>query len=270
MIHYLALVLYIGAFVLWLRALSRGGKGREASIAFALAASGVAVHLLALGLFAARWDQLPLAGLAPSLSTLSLIMGLGLMATLALGEATRVGIVLVPVMALLEGTAAVLGVAPRPGPPLDFQGAWFAFHVTLGFVAYGGMALAFAAGALYLVQFHELKIKRLGRLFRFTPSLAALDRLVKVSLVAGAVGLTLTLVLGWAWTVSFRQTLQAADPKVLWGVFSWFVVVTALAARLGPGRRERRGALAAVAGFVAVLLAYVVLRVSLGSGGFFL
>ncbi len=270
MIHYLALVLYIVAFVFWLRALARGGRGREASVAFGVAAAGVALHVAALVLFTVRFGELPLAGLAPSLSSLALIMGLGLMATLALGEASRVGIVLVPLMILLEGVAAVLGVVPRSGPPLDFQGAWFSLHVTLGFVAYGGMALAFAAGALYLVQFHELKVKRLGRLFRFTPSLAVLDRLVKVGLVTGFVCLSLTLFLGWAWTVRFRQTFQAGDPKVLWGIFSWFVVVASLAARLGAGRRERRGALAAVAGFGAVLLAYVVIRATLVQGAFFL
>lgn len=270
MLHYLALLLYIGAFVLWLRALARGGRGREASLAFGLAASGVAVHAAALALFTVEYGELPLAGLAPALSTLALLVGVGLMGTLALGEASRVGIVLVPFMVLLEGTAAVLGVSAPAGPPLGFQGAWFALHVSLGLAAYGGMAVAFAAGALYLVQFHELKVKRLGRIFRFTPPLAALDRLVKMGLVTGFVCLTLTLALGWAWTVRFRQTFQVGDPKVLWGIFSWFILVTALSARLGSGRRERRGALGAVVGFGTVILAYVVLRVTLASKGFFL
>lgn len=270
MIHVLALSLYGGAFAFWLRSLLRGARGREATVAFVLAASGVLAHGAGLVRFVVRYGELPLAGLAPSLSTLALVIGLGLMATLALGEASRVGIVLVPIMILLEGAAAVLGVHPRPGPPLDFQGAWFSFHVTLAFAGYGSFALAFASGLLYLIQFHELKVKRLGRLFRFLPPLATLDRLVRLGLVTGTVTLGLALFLGWAWTVRFRQSFEVTDPKVLWGVFTWLVLVGALVLRRGSGRREHRAALASVAGFAAVAFTYVLLRLAVGEGGFFL
>ncbi len=148
MIHFLALFLYIGAFVFWSRALWHGGRGSETGVAFALSAAGVTVHAFALVQYTVDSGELPLAGLAPSLSTLALIIGLGLMGTLALGEASRVGIVLVPLIVLLEGTAAFMGVTPRAGPPLDFQGVWFSLHVTLAFAGYGGMAVAFAAGLL--------------------------------------------------------------------------------------------------------------------------
>ena len=270
MIHLLALVLYIAALVSWARALWRGPEGRESGAAFALAAAGVAAHLTALVDFSLRYGELPLAGLAPSLSTLALIMGLGLMGTLVLGEASRVGVVLVPLMIVLEGTAMVLGVTPNPGPPLDFQGAWFALHVTLAMVGYGGMAVAFAAGVLYLIQFHALKDKQLGRLFRFIPPLGTLDRLVRAGLVVGFVTLSLGLALGWAWTIRFRGSFEVGDPKVAWGLFSWVALVVALAFRVGPGRRERTGALAAVVAFGAVMVAYVILRTTMAQEGIFL
>lgn len=270
MIHLLALLLYIGAFVFWGRALWRGGRGRENAVAVGLAAGGVLVHLAALAAYTVQHGELPLAGLAPSLSSLALVIGLGLMGTLVLSEASRIGIVLVPLIVVLEGAAAVMGVTPRPGPPLDFQGAWFALHVTLAFVGYGGMAVAFAAGLLYLVQFHELKGKHLGRLFRFIPPLGTLDRLVKASLAAGFVALSLALGLGWAWTIRFRGSFQVADPQVAWGVFSWVVLVITLLLRLGRGRRERRGALAAVVAFGVVVAAYLLLRSTVVQEGFFL
>lgn len=270
MIHFLALFLYIGAFIYWSRALWRGGEGRATGIAFALAATGVAVHALALTLYTLGSGELPLAGLAPSLSTLALVIGVGLMGTLVLGEASRVGIVLVPLIVVLEGTAAFMGVTPRTGPPLDFQGVWFSLHVTLAFAGYGGMAVAFAAGLLYLIQFHELKGKHLGRLFRFLPPLATLDRLVRTGISVGIICLGLALILGWAWTVRFRGTFQVWDPKVAWGVFSWGMLVAALVFRLGAGRKERRGALAAVVAFGIVVVTYVVLRSTGVHEGFFL
>ena len=269
MIHLLALTLYIAAFFLWLRGLLTGARGRGAFLPGGVAAAGVALHLLALLQFTTRWGELPLVGLAPSLSTLSLLIGLGLVATLGLGEAARVGILLMPLMIVLEGFALVLGIEPTPAA-LDFSGVWFALHVTLGLAAVGGMALASASGVLYLLQFRELKSKRLGKIFQFLPPLATLDRLGRVGAVAGFIMISLAIVLGWAWTVRFRNTLAGGDPQTIWAVFIWIVVLGVVAARLGGGRVERRGAWASVLGFALIVASYVVIRLAAGGGGYFL
>ena len=269
MTHVVALFLYIGSLILWVRSLLSGGRGRGPLLAFGMAAAGVLVHAIALGNFTADYGQLPLVGLAPSLSTLALVIGAGLVATLGLGEGRRVGIVIIPGVILLQGIAVSLGFEPAP-EALDFQGAWFVLHVTLAFVGLCGLALAFAAGLLYLVQLRELNTKRLGRLFQFTPPLTTLDRLVRLGLVAGFPAFTLALVLGWAWTMSFRSTLDQTNPKVLWAVLSWLVFVAALGARAGGGLRERRSALTTVVGFAFVIVSYVTLRLVSSGGGFFL
>ncbi len=238
--------------------------------AFALATAGVAVHFVALTRFTIAYGQLPLVGLAPSLSTLALVMGVGLLATLGLGEGRRVGIVIVPGVIVLQGVAVSLGIRPVPAP-LDFQGAWFTFHVTLAFLGLGGMAQAFASGVLYLIQLNEIKSKRLGRLFHFTPPLATLDRLTRVGLVGGFTTFSLGLALGWVWTLSFRHSFEQSDPKVVWAVLSWFVFVVALAVRAGGGLKERRSAVASVVGFTLIVIVYVGLRVaSTDAEGFFL
>lgn len=265
--HFIALLLYIGAFVLWVRTLLDGERPGGPTVAALLAAAGVAVHVTALAGFVARYDELPLVGLAPSLSTLSLVMGLGLLAALAMGEAGRVGILLIPLMILLEGVAVALGVEPAP-TTLDFRGAWFAFHVTLAFAGIGGMALSAAAGVLYLIQHRELKHKRMGRMFRFVPPLATLARMGRVGAVTSLVVLSLALALGWAWTVRFRQSLQGEDPKTLWSVFIWGVILAAVLARRGGTGRERRGAVASVVGFILIVASYVLVRSAAGSGLF--
>ena len=238
-------------------------------MAFALAAAGVAVHLLALARFTTEFGQLPLNGLGPSLSTVALIIGIGLVATLGLGEGRRVGIVLVPVVILLETVAVSLGIEPAP-EMLDWQGAWFAFHVTLAFAGLGGLAVAFASGLLYLVQLHELNTKRMGRLFRFTPPLATLDRLGRTGLVAGLITFTLALILAWLWTINFGQSSDLWNPKVFWAVMCWFIFVAALGVRMGDGVKERRSALASVVGFSLIVIFYLGLRLVSSEGGFFL
>ena len=264
-----ALLLYVGSLILWFRSLLSGGRGRGPMIAFVLAAAGVAVHALALARFAAEYGQLPLNGLAPSLSTVALIVGLGLVATLGLGEGRRVGIVLVPVVILLQAVAVSLGIEPSQ-ELLDFQGAWFAFHVTLAFAGLGGLAVAFASGLLYLVQLHELNTKRMGRLFQFTPPLATLDRLGRIGLVAGFITFTLSLVLAWVWTINFGQASDLWNAKVFWAVMSWFVFVAAPGVRAGGGVKERRSALVSVVGFSFIVFSYLGLRLVSSQGGFFL
>ena len=269
MIHYVALLLYISALTLWVRSLLEGGRGKLAALAFGIAAAGVTAHTVALARYTMLHDELPLVGLAPSLSTLALVIGVGLLATMGLGEVRRVGIVLIPLVIVMEGFAVVLGVQPAEGA-LDFQGAWFALHVTLAFAGFGGLAVAFSAAVLYLLQFSTLKAKRLGPAFRFLPPLATLDRLGRIGLVAGLVTLSLGLGLGWAWTVRFRNSFQQTDPQVIWGMLTWVVFVGVLIARGRGSRHERRGALATVVGFAVVVVSYVVLRFAASTGGAFL
>lgn len=229
----------------------------------------MAAHIASLVVYTSTWGQLPLVGLAPSLSTLALVLGGGLLATLALGEASRIGIVLLPLIVVLQGTAILLGIEPAPAA-LDFRGAWLALHVSLAFVGFAGLAVAGSAGILWWVQFHELKTKRPGRLFHFLPPLGTLDRLIRIALGAGFAALTLAIAVGWAWTAHFLDSFRVGDPKVIWAIGTWAVLAAALLLRSrGPGR-ERRGAVASAAGFALVVLSYVVLRVWVVGGGLFL
>lgn len=269
MIHAVALVLYVGAFLFWLRFLLAGARGEGPRLASWLAGVGVVAHGAALSHYVLVYGELPLVGLGPALSSLSFSLGIGLIATvLVVRESARVGIVVVPLMVALEGVALAMGVVPAP-MALDFQGAWFALHVTLAFVGYQGLALAFAAGLLFLAQFHEIKAKRLGSLFRFLPPLPVLDRVGRVGLWVGFGALTLALALGWAWTVRYRGTFQWTDPKIVWSVVSWLVFVYALWARRSPGGAYK-GALAVVTGFGVVVVSFLVVRFTAMGTGLFL
>jgi ABC-type transport system involved in cytochrome c biogenesis permease subunit len=155
-------------------------------------------------------------------------------------------------------------------PARAFVGVWFSLHVVLAFAGYACLALAFAAGLLYLLQFRALKERRLGRVFRYFPSLTTLDMVGRRAIAVGFPGLSLGIALGWAWTLRYRQSLAIGDPQVIWGVLSWFVFFALLFVRSGGAGRERRSALANVVGFLVVVAAYVVLRVSMTSGRTFL
>jgi HemX protein len=268
-IHLLAFLLYLGAFVLWVRVFLKGIGGGRGLLASVVAAGAVVVHAGALGDYWLRYGELPLVGPGAALSSLAFVGGLALLATLPLRDVSRVGIALLPFILICLGVALLVGIRPSP-LAMDFQGAGFVLHVGFAFLGYQGLAVAFASGVLYLTQHHELKAKRLGRFFHFIPPLATLDRVGRIGLWIGFVSLSLSLAFGWAWTVRHRGSLEIGDPKVLWALFSWSVFVGVLAIRAGSGRAEHRGALAAVIGFGFVIGSYLVLRLTAESTGLFL
>lgn len=268
LLHGAALLLYTGAALLLVGSLVRGVPasprtgGQVAAVAFGL-------HTWALAQYLLTFDELPLVGLAPSLSAIGWLIGAFLIGVVLFRDASPVSVVLVPFVAVLVGASLVLGIHPA-GEPTAFRGLWFRLHVVTAFVGYAGLAVAFAAGLLYLLQFRELKDKRLGRIFEYFPSLDTLDRVGRRALGVGFPALTVALVLGWAWTVRFQRTLAVDDPQVIWGVLTWLVFGTVILARSTGSDRDRRGALATVIGFAVVVAAYVVLRLALVEGRGFL
>jgi HemX protein len=255
----IALVLYLGASGA-LAASFADGRGVAPRTGAAMGTGAVVLHGAGLVLFTVRYSELPLVGLAPSLSTLAFLIAVFLLITTVTNDSRPVGLVVVPIIAVLLAISLVLGIAPS-GQPLAFRGIWFSLHVLLAFVGYAGLAIAFAAGLLYLLQFRELKDKRLGRVFRFFPSLPSLDALGRLGVSIGFPALTLALLLAWAWTVRFQQTFAVTNPQVIWGVLTWltFAVLSVVRMSRSAGT-ERRAALAGVLGFGFVVVTYVLLR----------
>lgn len=266
-LHLAALGLYALAALLLGAALARGDR-RLPAVATATTGVAVACHVAALVAYRAQWGELPLVGLGPSLSFLALLVGLGSFGVATLGRTGPLGLVLVPVAAVLAAAAEWTGLHPLGVEPMAFGGRWFVLHVVLAMLGYAGLTVAFAAGLMYLVQFRALKTKRFGAAFRFFPPLDTLDRTGKAALIAGMAFLSLALLVGWAWTERFQRPMGAGNPKVIWGVLSWVVFAAALAVRAGGGTRGLRSALASVLGFAVVVVSYVLLRLATAGGGF--
>jgi HemX protein len=264
-----ALLLYLAASGTLVRSFA-GGGGAPPTTGTGLTAGAVLLHGSGLAVFTAQYAELPLVGLAPSLASLAFLIALFVFATTITRELRPVGLILVPLTALLLAIATLLGVAPD-GQPLAFRGMWFSIHVVLAFIGYAGLTTAFAAGLLYLLQFRELKGKRLGRVFRFFPALPTLDRLGRWGLSIGFPALSLALIIAWAWTVRFDYAVTKSHPQVIWGVLTWLTFAVVLLTRgRGGTYSERRFARGSVIGFVFVVVAYVVLRLSMAGSGVFL
>lgn len=268
-------ILHFGSFALYgiagaLLGVSFARQTRRlATIATVVAVVGLVLHGIALADYSSNWHQLPLIGLGPSLSTLAFLIALATVIAATLGHTSTIGLILVPLVALLTGIAGAVGLVPTD-QPIPFRNGWFALHVVFALLGYAGLTIAFASGVMYLLQFRELKSKHFGAVFQFFPPLETLDRFGRRSVAIGFPFLTLAILLGWAWTSSFQGSVMPQATKLGWAVLSWFVLLVTLVARIGDGRKGERGAMASVIGFVVVVVAYLVIKAQTTGHGAFL
>jgi cytochrome c-type biogenesis protein CcsB len=227
-------------------------------------AVGFALHLAWLVTRIYEAGHVPVTNMHESLSFFTLaVIGLYLILTKKFGV-TVLGAFISPVAVVF-----MLMAAGRPSevgtlPPI-LQSSWLAFHPVFSFFGNALFALAFGAGAMYLIQEKEVKSKKLGGIFRRLPSLEVLDEMNFYCLIFGFPLLTLGLLSGsiWAqaaWEVSPYSSL---DAKVLWAAVTWLIYASLFSGRLLAGWRGKRAAVFALVGFGAVLLGYLVVSLYL-------
>lgn len=252
-LHLFALVSYGLATALTLAPFI-GLRWPPRALLIAVPCAGAAAHVVAV-------SQLTLVGVAPALSMLALCLVLLQLASEGLLRGSTVAFFTSPLAAGLLGIALMIGLAPE-NAPLPGRNAWFVLHVTLSVLAVALLALAFITAALYLLQFRELKTRRFGRMFQLFPPLERLDWLNRVALVTGFPALTLGALLAVGYALRFGGGLHVAQAQVVWGTFTWVVLGWAVWVRVVNGWAGRRAAFASIAGFGAVLLVYLALKLA--------
>jgi len=221
-------------------------------------AAGAAFHVAGIA-------QLTLVGLASGLSMLALCLILLQLLAERLLRASAVSLFTAPLAAGLVGLALLIGLeafGPGGAEPSAGRNAWFILHVTLSVLGLAFLALAFIAGALYLLQFRELKSKRFGQVFQMFPPLERLDRLNQVALVAGFPTLTLGVLLAVGYALRYAGGLHVDLAQLVWGGFTWIILGWAVWMRTVRRWTGRRAAIASIAGFGAVVLVYVALKLA--------
>ena len=251
-LHLVALALYGLATALTL-APFMGFRAPPRALTIALPCAGAAIHVVGI-------SQLTLVGLGPALSMLALCLVLLQLASEKLLRGSAVSFFAGPLATGLVGLAILSGLAP--GAETVARNTWFVLHVALSALGVALMALAFIAAALYLLQFRELKARRFGQIFQLFPPLELLDQLNRVALVTGFPALTLGVLLALGYGAQFSGGLHVAKAQLVWGIFTWVVLGWAVWVRVVRHWAGRRAALASIAGFCAVLLVYVALKLT--------
>lgn len=263
--HFVAISCYLGAAALAAVPFARPVRASVRGVT-ALLGLGVAAHTLGLFAYAERSSAVPLTGLGPALSFAGVVLAFTLLVVEVLARDVSLTLVAAPLAAVPTICANVIGLAPGRGAD-GARGVWLFAHIALSFVGIAAFATAAAAGAMYLVQRHELKSRRFDTIFRFFPPLATLDRVNHVAAIAGWLGLTLGIVLASTYSVAYHEMNL---PQLVWGGGAWLAVSFVTLGRVARGWQAQRAAKYSGLAFVAVLVLYVAFRVAAPAAGQFL
>ncbi len=131
--------------------------------------------------------------------------------------------------------------------PSSLGGAFYTLHIGALYLSLALMALAFAAGAVFI--FVEKRIKAKEPLTGFQkdfPALAILDKINVVTVILGFPLFTIGIMAGFVWASSTWGFVVSGDPKeivslIVWALFAWLFHM-----RTMQGLRGRKPALMAL------------------------
>lgn len=174
--------------------------------------------------------------------------------------------------ALVLPLAAACALLPVffPGPEIPTYTHTFAFriHLLVAMLAYSLFTIAALHATLMTLLERRLHAGTLAGPLASLPPLMTLETLLFRIIALGFVLLSLTLMSGFIFSEELFGQAARFNHKTVFGVISWIIFAALLVGRYGWGWRGRTALRWTLAGFAALLLAYVgsmfVLQVILG------
>jgi cytochrome c-type biogenesis protein CcsB len=149
----------------------------------------------------------------------------------------------------LAGFAATLPSSIEPLVPALDNAPLLTIHVAMAMIAYGVLAISFAAAVGYLLQGDDDGVAWL-------PSRRVLDEVAYRAVIIGFPVFAIMLILGSYWASIAWGRYWGWDPKETSALVTWLIYAAYLHARSRRGWAGRPAALILVLGFGAVLFTY--------------
>ena len=162
--------------------------------------------------------------------------------------------------AFLGALAGALWLRVRVGGGEELHPALAHLHVLLASAGFGSLAVAGAAGALYLVHHKSIKEHRAAP-HSVLPSLEALDRANGAALALGFTLLSLGVLSGVLWVLESEGRLWPGGLHANATLAAWALYAVVALLRFVRRESARRAALQSALGFGLLLVAVVGMRV---------
>lgn len=218
-------------------------------------------HTLTLLLLVMQTGRLPIFTLFEAIFAVTWLLVVAYIGSEVVSGSQAAGAFLVPVACFIVVTAMAL---PKPGPEephlSGLPASLVMWHVGVTLLGYGFFVAAFIAGTMYLLLDFQLRRKAFRPIYYRLPSLEALDIWAHRLVITGFPLLTMGLTMGVIFAGMAWETPWKADPKVIWTALNWLVYAAYLLVRRLGGWGGRRAAWFTVAGFVALVVNYLIVN----------
>ena len=162
-----------------------------------------------------------------------------------------------PILALAAVCVPLPALFPGLAAPPYTHSTEFRLHLALAMIAYGMFTIAALHALVMTLMERRLHGGAIAGPLAALPPLLTMERLLFRVILAGFAFLTLTLLTGIVFSETLFGRAMKFDHKTVFAVVSWFIFAALLAGRYFYGWRGRIALRWTLAGFVALLLAYV-------------
>lgn len=244
--------LYAIACILYLFRLTRGSE-RAPRLAGIVFVAALGAHLAFLLLEAPSPREVPLADISQLLSLSSFGIGIAFLLASYRFDVTILGAFVAP-LSLMLLLASGLGSSYAPVSP-GVESAMLTLHIIANVLGLVSFALAFVAGAAYLMQERLLRRRQLTGVFQRLPSLDVLDTIGLRSVLVGFPLLTFGMVTGTFWLVRSGGGQFYVSQAL--GLVAWTIFAAVIVLRVAAGWQGRKAAVGTMMGFLFTLLVLV-------------
>jgi cytochrome c-type biogenesis protein CcsB len=224
-------------------------------VALGMVVCGFLSHTLFLVTLGFQRRHFPITNLPESLSFFAWSIILTFIVASLRYRMNVLGAFVLPLVSLLTIVSELVWEENHAIPPL-LKSRWLFFHTSVAFLAYAAFFLTFVSGLLYLIQEKELKDKKFRFLYFRLPSLQVCDELMRRSLFAGFVLMSLTLLTGAVWAQQAWGRFWSWDPKETASLVTWGIYLLLVYYRLSSNWLGRRAAYISIVGFLSILVTF--------------
>ena len=254
--------LYAIACVLYLFQLTRGSD-KAPRLPGTVFVAALGAHLAFLLLETPAPRELPISDISQILNVSSFGIGIAFLLASYLFNVTILGAFVAP-LSLMLFLAAGLGSSYAPVSP-RVESTMLTLHIgsnVLGLIAF---ALAFVAGAAYLVQEGLLRRRQLTGAFQRLPSLGALDTMGLRAVITGFPLLTFGMITGTFWLLRTDGSVFYVSQAL--GLVAWAIFAAVIVLRVAAGWQGRKAAVGTMMGFAFTLMVLLGYALRAAGGG---
>ncbi|MBN2371886.1 MAG: cytochrome c biogenesis protein CcsA [Vicinamibacteria bacterium] len=236
------------------------GDPRAARIARRLMEIVLVSHAVYLAFRTFAFGHVPLARAMEVLTSVAFAVAVVYVIVERRTRERRTGVFLVSVSFLTQAVSSVF-IRSSGEFPAVLNSPLFAAHTASAVIGYAAFAVSAVYGALFLLLYHELKLRRFGLFFDRLPPLATLSRMCLRAIIVGLSALAVTIICGsaWAWN---KFPGFSHDPKFLLTVVVWIVYMIAAWLHYDRHIGDRRVISLSLVGFFLLVFSAILSRLA--------